>query len=115
MSRLRIVPVVEVPTVPFQGLHRVEGICRAFDELPGRQIAEVVGGQVREQRQSHIRRRRAMRDSRNRMLLIVIRRKPMIVRTDEGLEERPGLSGQVLKKDRLVRQSDWLRAGPAVG
>ena len=43
-QRLRVVPVVEVASVTFQPFHRVEGIRRAFDELSGRHVAEVVRG-----------------------------------------------------------------------
>ena len=108
-QRLRVVPVVEVASVPFQRFHRVERIRRALDELSGRNIAEVVRGQIREQRQSHVGRRRAMRDHGNGMLLIVIRRQPMIFRTDEGLEERPGLSGKLPEKDSLAASQTALR------
>ncbi len=101
-QRLRIVPVVEVASVPLQGLHRAECIRRALDELPGRNVAEVVSGQIREQRKPHVGRRRAMPDHGNGMLLIVIRRQPMIFRTDERLEERPGLSGKLPEKEGLV-------------
>src|SRR3990172_353375 len=38
----------------------------------------------------------------NEMLLIVIRRQPMIFRADEGLEKRPGLSGKLPEKKGLV-------------
>ena len=36
------------------------------------------------------------------MFLIVIGRKPMILRADKGLEEAPGLSGNLSQKDDLV-------------
>ena len=108
-QRLRVVPVVEVASVPFQRFHRVERVRRALDELSGRNVAEVVRGQICEQRKSHIGRRRAMRDHGNGMLLIVIRRQPMIVRTDERLEERPGLSGKLPEKDGLVGRQTSLR------
>ena len=57
-----------------QGLHGVQGIGRAFDESPSRQVAEVVSGQVREQRQAHVGRRGAMGDGPRRMLLHVVGR-----------------------------------------
>ena len=47
-QRLRVVSVVEVASVPFQGFHRAECIRRALDELSGRDVAEVVRGQIRE-------------------------------------------------------------------
>ena len=36
------------------------------------------------------------------MFLIIIGRKPMILRADEGLEEAPGLSGNLSQKYYLV-------------
>ena len=93
-SDLRVVPVVEVASVPFErSIVKSAFVVRSMS-CAGRNVAEIVGGQVREQRQSHIGRRRAMRDDGDRMLLIVIRRQPMIVRADESLEECPGLARQ---------------------
>src|SRR3990170_6391354 len=104
-QRLRVVPVVEVAPVPFQSFHCVECIRRAFDELSCRNVAKVVSGQICEQGKSHVSRRRAMCDPGNGMLLIVIRRQPMIFRACERFEERPGLSGNLTEKAGLfVRQ-----------
>ena len=111
LQRLRVVPVVEVTLVPFQGCHRVECIRRALDELSGRNVAEVVRGQIREQRKPHVGRGRAMRNHGNRMLLIVIRWQPVIFRTDEGLEERPGLARNLLQKNDLVGRQPCFTAG----
>src|SRR2546430_17063771 len=80
----------------------MERLRRAFNELSSRNVTEVIRGQVGEQRESHIGRRSPMRDHGNGMFLIVVRRKPMILRTDELLEERPGLSGKLPEKDSLV-------------
>ena len=101
-QRLRVVPVVEVAPVPLQGLHRVECIRRPVDELSDRNVAEVVSGQIRKERKPHVGRRRAMPDHGNGMLLIVIRGQPVIFRSDESLEERPGLSGKLPEKEGLV-------------
>jgi len=101
-QRLRVVPVVEVASMPFQGVHRAEGIRRALDKLSGRNVAEVVRGQIGEERKSHVGRRRAMPDRSNGMLLIAIRWQPMIFRADECLEECPGPPGKLPEKDGLV-------------
>ena len=72
---------------------------------PAANVAEVVRGQIREQRQSHVGRRGAMRDRGDRMLLIVVRRQPVVFRADEGFEERPGLARNLPeKKDLIGRQ-----------
>ena len=100
-ARLRVVPVVEMALVPLELRHRVERIGRTQDELARRNVAEVVGGEIREQREAHVRRRRAMRDDRDRMLLIVVGRQPPVVRTDERLEERPGPSRERAQEGHL--------------
>ena len=50
-----------------------------------------------------------MCDHGNGMLLIVIRRQPMIFRADERLEECPRLSGKLPKKDGLVSRQPCSR------
>ena len=112
-QRLRVVPVVEVALVSFQAFHGVECLRRAFDELSGRNVAEVVSGQIRQQRKAHVGRRRAMCDHGNGMLLIVIRRQPMIFRADEGLEERPGFPGKLPQKEGLIRRQPCFGGGRA--
>ena len=82
---------------------------------PAEMIAEIVCGQIREQRKSHVGRRRAMRDHGSGMLLIVIRRQPMIFRADEGLEERPGFPGKLPQKEGLIRCQPCLGGGRAAG
>ena len=111
LQRLRVVPVVEMPLVPFQGLHRVHRIRRAHDKLAGRDVAEVVGRQIREQRKSHVRRRRPMRDARDRVFLEVVRRKPLVVRPDEALEERPCPARELAHEDRLSHRQPCFAAG----
>jgi hypothetical protein len=48
-----------------------------------------------------------MRDDGDRLLLVVVGRQPVILRTDEGLEECPGLAG------RGAQESDLIRAAAA--
>src|SRR5216684_6543636 len=43
-----------------------------------------------------------MRNYSNPILLIVVRRQPMIFRADKGLEEAPSLSRKLLQKQSLV-------------
>ena len=90
-------------------------IRRALEQLSGRDVAEVVGRQIRQQRKSHVRRRGAMRDGGDRMFLAVVRRQPVVVRTDERLEERPGPSRELPEEERLVPASAALRAERAAG
>ena len=88
--------------MPFQARHRAQRAGRALDEASGRQVAEVIRGQIREQRQSHVGRRRAMRNHGHGMLLHIVRRQPIVFRADEGLEERPGFAGNGAQKAGLV-------------
>src|SRR5512141_340159 len=100
---LRVVPVVEMTSMPRQGLHRAQRIIRALDELPLRKVSEVVGGHVREEREPHVGRRRAMGDRAYAVFLVVVRRQPMVFRADEGFEERPGFPRKLPEKEELVR------------
>ena len=104
LQGLRVVPVVEVTSMPRQGIHRAQRILRALDELPRRKVSEVVGGQVREERKPHVGRRRAMGDRGDAVFLVVVRRQPMVFRADEGLEERPGPPRKLPEKEDLVRR-----------
>ena len=109
-QRERVVPVVEVAAVPLQGFHGAECIRRTLDQSSGRKITEVVGGQIGEERKPHVGRRRAMRHHTHGMLLIVIRRQPMVFWAHERLEERPRLSRQHPKKDGLISRQPRLAA-----
>jgi len=103
LQGLRVVPVVEMAAMAVQGFHGVDGIGRAFHQPPGRKVAEVVGGQVREQRQPHVGRGSAVSDGRRRVLLHVVGWQPVVFRTDEGLEEGPGLSRNSAEEAGLGR------------
>ncbi len=63
-QRLRVVPVVEMPLVALHRAHRVQRVRRAHEELAGRNVAEVVGGEVRQQREAHVGGRGPVRDGR---------------------------------------------------
>ncbi len=102
LQRLGVVPVIKVAAIPFQAHHRAQRAARAVDEASGRQVAEVMRGQIREQRQSHVGRRRAMRDRGHGMFLHVVRRQPIVFRADEGFEERPSLAGNRAEKAGLL-------------
>ena len=43
-----------MPFMPRQADHRRQGIRGAFDEGPGRDVAEVVGGQISKQGEPHV-------------------------------------------------------------
>ena len=82
--------------------HRANCICRALDELPHCDIAEIAGGEIGQKRQTHVSRRRAMGDHGNGLFLIVVRRQPIIVRTNKGFEKAPCFPGNFPKKNNLV-------------
>ena len=89
LERPGVVPVVEVAPVPLQRAHRGQRIGRALDQSAGRNVAEVVRRQIREQRKPHVGRRGAVCHPGGGLLLIIVGRQPMIFRADECLEERP--------------------------
>ena len=88
-QRLRVVPVIEVAPIPLQRFHRAQCVRRAQNELSGRKIPKVMRRQVGEQRQPHVGRRGATRDRDRRLLLHVVGRQPMVVRTHIHFEIRP--------------------------
>ncbi|OQA80543.1 MAG: hypothetical protein BWY31_03992 [Lentisphaerae bacterium ADurb.Bin242] len=87
----------------FHGFHAVQGIGRAFNKTAGRDGSEVVCGQIRQQREPHVGGRCAVSDDRDRILLIVVGRQPMVFRADEGLKERPRFPGGPAQKPNLCR------------
>ena len=94
LQRLRVIPVVKVAPVPLQACHRAQGFVRALDELPDGNVAEVAGRQIREQGKPHVGRRRPVRNRRNRLFLVIVGWQPMVIGTDESLEEGPGSCGK---------------------
>src|SRR5450631_3562443 len=101
-QRLRVVPVVEMAAMAFEGFHRAQRINGPLDELPGCDIAEVARAYIGEERQTHIGRRRAMGDRRDGVLLKIVRREPMIVAADKCLEVSPCAARRLAQKKHLV-------------
>ncbi len=66
-----------------------------IDELPDGNVAEVTGRQIREQGKTHVGRRRAVRDRRDRLFLVIVGWQPMVIGTDESLEEGPGFAANL--------------------
>ena len=97
----RVVPVQQVTLIALQLFQGAKGGRGAGDQLAGRDVTEIVGGQIRQQREADVRRRGAMGDHSHRMLLIIVGRQPIVVRADKGLEESPGPPGQPVQKNRL--------------
>src|SRR3979411_263764 len=99
---LGVVPVVEVAAMAFECLHRMQRVGGSFDELAARDVAEVTRRHIGEERQPHCGGRRAMSYDRDRVLLKVVWRQPMIVGTDKGFEESPGPACGLPQKKYLV-------------
>src|SRR5947208_2932785 len=92
LQRLRVVPVEEVPLMALELRHRRQRVLRALEQLSAGDVAEVVRGEIGEQRQAYVRRRRPMGDDFGGMLLEVVGRQPVVLGTDEYLEEPPRLA-----------------------
>ena len=90
-----------MPVVSLQRIKRAQGIGRTLEELSGRDVAEVVRGQIRQQRHADVGRRRTMRDRRPAIQLVVVRRQPVVLRAHKALEEGPGASRQPTQKEDL--------------
>ena len=110
LERTRVVPVVEVAAVALHPGQGAERLLRAVEQPAGGAIAEVAGGQVRQQRHADVGRAGARRDDPGRMLLEIVGRQPVLFRRDEDLEVAPGPPGQLSQKDALlVGQADRRR------
>ncbi|KFB71345.1 MAG: hypothetical protein AW09_003508 [Candidatus Accumulibacter phosphatis] len=110
LQRLRVVPVVEVAAMSLQRVQGAQGIGRALEQLAGREIAEVVGRKIRQQRHADVGRRGPMGDRGDAIFLVVVRRQPMLFRADEGVEERPGATRQRAQEKNLRTAQDRLAA-----
>src|SRR5206468_9861233 len=86
---LRVVPVVEVAAAALEGVQRLERGLETLDDVEGADPAEIASGHRRQQIQSDVRGRRAVRNHRARYLLEVVRRQCVVRRTDERREEAP--------------------------
>ena len=87
----RVVPVVEVAAEALERVACVASVASSRSTVSSdADPAEVAGGDRREQVEPDVRRRRAMRDDRLRILLEVVGRQDVVLRPDEGLEEAPG-------------------------
>ena len=102
LQRLRVVPVQEVVMVALEVRHRLQRIVGALDQLPGSDVAEVISGEIRQQRHPHVGRRCSMRDNPHRMFLVIVRRQPVVFGSDEGLEESPCLARHCMQVCELL-------------
>ncbi len=89
---LRVVPVVEMPLIAFQGSHGLEGVLGSFQQLSGRDVAEIIGAQIGQQGQADVGGRGAAGDYCHRVFLHIVERQPVIFGTDIGFEEQPHLA-----------------------
>ena len=97
-----VVPVIEMPAIALQPLHRAKGILGAFDQTAHRQITKVPGRQIGQQGEAHIGGRGARGDHWDRHLLVIVRRQPVFLRGDEGIKKVPGPAGGASQKDELL-------------
>ena len=102
LQGLRVVPVVEMSLMALERRHRLKCLRRALDQGAGRDVAEVRGREVREQRDADVGRRRAMRDHRAGLLLEIVGRQPVVLLDHELLEVGPGLARDAAQEYRLL-------------
>ena len=88
-----VVPVVVVAVIPLQCGHRSQRRGHTLAELGDTQIPQVVGVEVGEQLQSHVRGRRPPRHHAEGLLLEVVGSEVVALVGDEGVEEAPRLAG----------------------
>ena len=105
-QRLRVVPVVKVPSIALHSQERLERGFETGDELGRRHVAEIAGDERRQQLQTDVRGRGAMGDSLAAVLLHVVRDQPVVGGADELVEEPPRLPRDAMQ-DLLFIQVWW--------
>ncbi len=94
----RVVPVEKVTAEPFEPLHRREGFGGPILQLTGRDKTKIIGRQIRQQRQAHVRRRGPMGHDRRRILLKIVGREPIIFGGEKGFKKPPRLARHLFEK-----------------
>src|SRR5262249_47952337 len=92
-----IVPVVEMPMKPIQLVEGEKRLFQAVQESRQTQIAEMGGGKAGQKIQADIGGRRTVSYLILGVLLIIVRRQPVVLLADKGFEEVPGLAGEPLE------------------
>ena len=79
LERARVVPVVEVAAVALHPASVPNVLLRAVEQAGRGAVAEIVGGQVRQQRHADVGRAGARAIDRGGMLLEIVRRQPVVL------------------------------------
>ena len=98
-----VVPVIEVALVPLKAPHRPEGVRGALEKLARGNVTKVIRSEIRQQRKPYVGGRGAVRDDGDRMLLVIVRRQPVVFLGDKGLEECPRPAREPLEENDLLR------------
>src|SRR3989442_3489549 len=75
-----------------------------LDEFEQANVTKVVRGNSRQKKQTHVGGRRTMRDHRERILLKIVGRQPVIFRADEGFKKAPGATRDIPCQAQIVRE-----------
>ena len=86
---VRLIPIVEMATEPLQSFHGCERRLEALQRVERSQPAEITRGDHRYKIQDEICGLRSVSDHRRRSFLKIVRRKHVVIRRDELLEEPP--------------------------
>ena len=97
-----VVPIVKVPAVPLQLVHRGQRVIGALDQAAYRKIAEIAGRQIGQQRQSHVGGRCPRSDHRCGDFLKIVRWQPVLCGGHQRLEVVPRLARGTAQKGQLV-------------
>jgi hypothetical protein len=99
----RVVPVEEMTLVPLQTFERRQHPVEALAQVPGRDVAEVVRSQRRQQAQGDIGGRGPPCELRSAVAFLeVVRRQPCVSLRYERFEVAPGLAGGAPKQRAIV-------------
>ena len=102
----RVVPVEEVTAEPLEPRHGLERLLEPLGAAPGRDVPEVEGREGGEEGEADVGRRGPVRDPLDRVLLVVVRRQPVLRGTHEDLEVPPRPPGDRAEEPDLARGQD---------
>jgi hypothetical protein len=115
LERPGVVPVEQVPAVPFEASERVEAVRQPRRQVVLPDITEITGSERRQEHHADVGRRCPVRDVTAGMFLKVVRREPLILGPDEHLEVSPGAAGDPSGAARGRPQSADVLAAAADG
>ncbi len=101
LERLHIVPVEKMAAVSFHFFQDAQGISGPPHQVPGREVAEVVGAEVRQEREPDIGGGSHAGRARFGFFLVIVRGEPVAIGGDERFKKAPRFAADLPQVSRL--------------